>query len=127
MPTRETESVGAAAKEVAQHASRIARLELKEKATALAGGIVLGVVALVLALFGLGFALATIAAALDTFLATWLALLIVSAVLVAGSGLLGLLALGAIKRGTPPVPREAIEEARLTTEAVKSDGSGQRA
>ena len=126
--------MGAAAKEVAQHASRIARLELdlalielKEKATALAGGIVLGVVALVLALFGLGFALATIAAALDTFLATWLALLIVSAVLVAGSGLLGLLALGAIKRGTPPVPREAIEEARLTTEAVKSDGSGQRA
>src|SRR5919201_5472646 len=100
MPTRETEGVGGAAKEVAQHASRIARLELdlalielKEKAAALLGGIVLGLGAAVLALFGLGFALATIAAAFETFLPTWLSLLIVAAVLLVGAGLLGMLAI----------------------------------
>jgi hypothetical protein len=28
-----------------------------------------------------------------------------------------------IKKGTPPVPEQAIEEAKLTSEALKSDGS----
>ena len=35
------------------------------------------------------------------------------------AGLLGLLALRAIKKGTPPVPEQAIREAKLTTEALK--------
>jgi uncharacterized membrane protein YqjE len=130
MRTHETDGLGTAAKEVAQHASRIARLELnlallelKEKVAALVGGILLGLVAAVLMLFGIGFAGATIAAALETFLPTWLSLLIVTAAFLVGAGTLGALALGAIKRGTPPVPTEAIEEAKLTTEAVKGNGS----
>jgi hypothetical protein len=36
-----------------------------------------------------------------------------------------LLAVRRIKRGTPPVPEQAIEEAKLTTEALKSDGDGE--
>jgi uncharacterized membrane protein len=118
--------VGGAAKSVAEHASAIARLEvelatveLKKKVIALALGIGLGAGAAIFGLFGLGFVLATIAAALATFLSTWLALLIVAAGLLVLAGLLGVLALGAIRKGSPPVPEQAIREAKLTTEALK--------
>ena len=36
------------------------------------------------------------------------------------AGLLGVLALGAIKKGSPPVPEQAIREAKLTSAAIKS-------
>src|SRR3954452_12886900 len=118
--------VGGAAKSVAEHASAIARLEielaaleLKKKIVALGIGIGMAVGAAVFALFGLGFVFATIAAALATFLSTWLALLIVTLGLFVLAGLLGILALGKIKKGTPPVPEQAIREAKLTTEALK--------
>ena len=118
--------VGGAAKSVAEHASAIARLEielatfeLKKKVAALGIGIGLGVGAAIFALFGLGFVFATIAAALATFLSTWLALLIVTLGLFVLAGALGVLALGKIKKGTPPVPEQAIREAKLTTEALK--------
>jgi hypothetical protein len=65
---------------------------------------------------------ATIAAALATFLSTWLALLLVTIFLLVGAGILGLLALRSFKRGSPPVPKQAIEEARMTTAALKADG-----
>ena len=117
---------GGAAKSVAEHASAIARLEVelaalevKKKVTALGVGIGLGVGAAILALFGLAFVFATIAAALATFLSTWLALLIVTLGLFALAGLLGVLAHRKIKKGTPPVPEQAIREAKLTTKALK--------
>jgi hypothetical protein len=123
MPT----PVSEAARNVAEHASsvaklelRLATLELKKKATSFAVGIGLGVAAALLGLFMLGFALATIAAAFATFLPWWLALLIVTVALLLLSGLFGLLALGAIKKGSPPVPEQAIREAKLTTAAIKS-------
>jgi hypothetical protein len=126
---REHGSLGTAAKHVAEHASAIIRLELelaslelKRKLGALGLGIGLAVGAAVVLVFMVGFAFATVAAALATFLATWLALLIVTAGLLLVAGILGLLALGRIKRGTPPVPEQAIHEAKLTTSALKSDG-----
>lgn len=79
----------------------------------------MGVGAAIFGLFGLAFVFATIAAVLATFLATWLALLIVTLLLFMLAGGLGLLALGRIKKGTPPVPQQAIREAKLTTEALK--------
>jgi len=118
--------VGGAAKSVAEHASAIARLEvelaaleLKAKVATLGIGIGLGVGAALLGVFGLWFVFATIAAGLATFLSTWLALLIVAVLLFALTGLLALLARGAIKKGTPPVPEQAIREAKLTSEALK--------
>jgi hypothetical protein len=126
----ETYGMGAAAKEVASHASAIGRLELrlaiaelKDKLAALGLGIGLAAAAFICALYGLGFAAATIAAALATALATWLALLIVGLGFVLLAGLLGLLGLRALRRGMPPIPKQAIEEAKLTTEAVKGHGS----
>jgi len=129
MPTRAAENggVGGAAKLVAEHASSIAKLELelaglelKKKAVSLGLGIGLGVGAAIFGLFMLGFGLATVAAALATTLSTWLALLIVTGILALLSGVLGVLALGRIRKGAPPVPEQAIREAKLTSEALKS-------
>ena len=131
MPTHGSEngrSVGTAVKDVADHAKRVvsleielAKLELTRKVASLGVGIGLGVAAAIFGLFALGFGLAAIAAALATFLSTWLALVIVTAALFLLAGVLGVLALGRIKKGTPPVPEQAIHEAKLTTEALKSD------
>lgn len=133
MPTRAADSeqagVGAAAKQVAEHASTLAKLELelaglelKQKAGSFGAGVGLGVGAAVLALYGLGFLFATAAVALALVLDAWLAVLIVGLSLFAIAALLGLLARNRIKRATPPVPEQAIREAKLTTEALKSNG-----
>ncbi len=118
------------AKAVAEHASAIARLEIelalaeiKRKIVALGLGIAMAVGALVFLFFALGFGLATVAAAFATFLPTWAALLVVTGALFGLVATLGVLALAAIKRGSPPIPEQAIEEARLTTEALRSNGS----
>ena len=132
MPTRETEAnagVGPAAKQVAEHASSLARLELelailelKKKVSQLGIGLGLGAGALLFVVFGLAFVFATIAAGLATAVATWLALLITTGLLFALTALLAFLARMMIQRAKPPVPEQAIEEARLTTEALKRDG-----
>jgi protein-S-isoprenylcysteine O-methyltransferase Ste14 len=131
MHTHETETpgLGAAVKEVAERASAIVRLEielavleLKRKAIALGLGIGLAVGALLFLLFVIGFAFATVAAALATAMSTWLALLITTGILFVFAGLLGALGIASIRKGTPPVPEQAIREAKLTSEALKSDG-----
>jgi Putative Actinobacterial Holin-X, holin superfamily III len=132
MPTQETDvSLGGAAKLVAEKASTIARLELelaslelKKKIAALGVGIGLGLGAAVVGVYAIGFVFATIAAGLAEFMPVWLGLLIVTVGLLLLTGILGLLAIRSIKRGTPPVPQQAIDEAKLTTQALKSNGSG---
>jgi len=127
-PATETRDggVGDAAKHVAEHASAIARLELelaaielKKKVASLGIGIGLGVGAALFAVFFLGFLFATLAAGLATFLPTWLSLLIVTLLLLALAAVLGLLAKSSIQKGTPPVPEQAIREAKLTQDALK--------
>ena len=121
---------GASAKQVAEHASALARLELelaslelKRKVGALGLGIGLAVAAASFLWFALGFGLAAAAAGLATAMPVWLALLIVFGVLLLLGLVLGLLALGRIKRATPPVPEQAIAEAKRTTAALKSNGA----
>ena len=115
-----------AAKRVADHASSIVRLELelaalelKKKVASFGVGIALGLGALIFALFMVAFLLATIAAAFATFLATWLALLVVTGILLLLVATLGALAVRKFKKATPPLPEEAIHEAKLTQEALK--------
>ena len=133
MPTRAAETgqpgVGAAAKQVAEHASALAKLELelaglelKQKAGALGTGVGLGIGAALVGLYALGFLFATAAVALAIVLDAWLALLLVTVGLFLLAGLLGLLAVKRIKRGTTPVPEQAIREAKLTSEALKANG-----
>lgn len=134
MHTRAAEpkpSVGTAAKEVAEHASALARLELelaslelKRKAGALGAGAGLGIAAGLTVLYALGFLFAAVAVALSIVLDAWLALLVVGVGLLALATLLGLSAVRKIKRGTPPVPEQAIAEAKLTTAALRGNGDG---
>jgi Putative Actinobacterial Holin-X, holin superfamily III len=134
MPTHATDprdaSLGSAAKEVAEHASALVRLEIElaklevsRKVGSLGAGLGLGVGAVVVAAYMVGFLFATIAAGLATVMPTWLALLIVTLFLLLVTVLLGLFAVNRIKKGTPPVPEQAIAEAKLTSEALKSDGN----
>jgi uncharacterized membrane protein YqjE len=133
MHTPETEheqpGLGATVKSVSERASALVRLELelaalelKRKVASLAVGIGLALTAAVLLVFALGFGLATIAAGIATAVSWWVALLIVTAGIVLVAGLLGFLGVRAIKKGTPPVPEQALMEAKLTTEALKGNG-----
>jgi hypothetical protein len=128
MPTRGN-GVGAAVHEVAERARTLARLEtelavleLRRKVTSLGVGAALLAVGAVVALFAIGFLLATVAAALATFLPTWLALFLVASALVLGAATLGVAGLSFLRRGVPPVPEQAVEEARLTGEALRGNG-----
>ena len=133
MPTQETDSpgLGTAAKLVAEKASSIARLELelasmeiKKKVAALGVGLGLLIGALLVLVYGIGFGFATIAAALAIFLPLWLSLLIVTGFLLLVAGVLAGIGVKKMQSGTPPVPKQAIDEAKLTTQALKRDGSG---
>jgi Putative Actinobacterial Holin-X, holin superfamily III len=128
MPTREAETgVGAAARHVAEHASslfrlelELAALELKRKVVSLGLGVGLLLAAAVVSVFLLGFALAAAAAGIATALPTWAALLIVTGALGLLVASLAMLGLGRIRKGTPPIPEQALAEARKTTEALRS-------
>jgi Putative Actinobacterial Holin-X, holin superfamily III len=131
MPIRETDGqpnggLGSAVKQVAEHASSLARLEvqlatteIQRKVKALGLGIGLGAGAVLFALFTLGFALAGIAAALALALPTWAAILIVAGGTLLLAACLGAAALAFFKKGAPPIPEQAIEEAKRTKEVIK--------
>lgn len=132
MHTRVTDArnggVGAAAKHVAEHASSIARLELrlallevKEKATKLGLGIGLLVGAALFGLFLLVFGLAAGAAAWTLILPVWAALLVMAGIMLLLAGILGAVGAGVLSKGTPPVPEQAIAEAKKTTEALRAE------
>jgi uncharacterized membrane protein YqjE len=126
-PTDQKVGVGGAAKQVAEHASSLAKLELelaglelKQKVGSLGAGLGLGIGAALIGLYALGFLFATIAVALAIVLDTWLALLVVTAGLLVLAGVLVLLGLRKLRKGTPLVPEQAIEEAKLTSEALRN-------
>jgi len=131
MPTHEADRMGVApaAKQVAEHASALARLEmelagleLKGKVASLGLGAGLLVGAALFGLFAVGFGLATIATALALVLDTWLALLIVFGSLLLLVAILALVGLSRVRKGSPPVPELAIQEAKLTSTALRSNG-----
>ena len=122
----ETPGLGATVKSVSERASTLVRLELelaalelKRKVASLAVGIGLLLTAAVLMLFVLGFGLATIAAGIATTLPWWASLLIVTGGVLLLAAVLGLLGVRAVKKGTPPVPEQALEEAKRTSAALK--------
>ena len=131
MPIRETDGppnggLAAAVKQVAEHASSLARLEVQlavaevqRKVKALGIGIGLSAGAALFALFALGFTLAGIAAALALAVPTWAATLIVAAGALLLAAGLGAAAMSFFKKGAPPIPEQAIEEAKRTTEVIK--------
>ena len=116
-----------ATRRVADHARSFVRLELqlaaaelKRRFVALAAGIGLAVGAAVLGLAALGFGLAAAAAGIATALPVWLSLLIMFGGLLVLAGILGGAGVMLLRKGAPPVPGQAIEEAQLTTEALRN-------
>ena len=116
-----------AARRVADHAREFVRLEielataeLKAKAAAFGAGV--GVLAAA-AMFGfltLCFALAAITAGMSTTLAVWESLLIMFGALLVLSSILAAIGTVLVRKAKNPVPEQAIEEAQLTTEALRN-------
>jgi hypothetical protein len=116
-----------ATRRVAEHAREFVRLEvelataeLKKKAAALGTGIGLMVGAAVLAFLALTFGLLAAAAGLATTLPVWAALLIVCGALIVITAILVLVGKAMLEKGVQPVPEQAVEEARLTGEALRN-------
>jgi hypothetical protein len=121
--------VSGAAHRVADHARRLvalevelAKAEVRRKLAATALGIGLGVAAALVGLFAIALLIAGATAALALALPVWAAILVTAgaALLVAGGLAAG--ALLSLRRGAPPVPEQALEEARITSETLRSNG-----
>jgi hypothetical protein len=100
----------------------LAKLEEKQKATALgiAGGLAAGAAALTF--YAVGFAFAAGAAGLAESLPLWLSLLIVAGVILLVAGILGFVAMRLVQEASPPQPSQAIQEAELTVKTLRGNG-----
>ena len=115
-----------ATKRVADHARSFVQLEvqlaiteLKKKVAALGIGIGLAAGAAIFVLLALCFALAAATAGIATALPVWAALLIMGGALFLLAGILGGVGIVLLRKGGKPVPEQAVQEAQLTTEALR--------
>ena len=97
----------------------LATIELKKKLQQLGIGAGLLGLAAYIALLGIAFLLVTITALIALALPWWAALLIMTIVLFATAAGLGYLGVQHLKKGSPPVPAQAIEEAQRTQAVLK--------
>ena len=99
----------------------LAKAEVTRKATSLGKGVAVAVAAGIFAVFGLIYFLHFIAWILaeEIYDSVWLGYLTVALLLFALAAIAGLLGYRWIKKGAPPTPDMAIEEAKLIRETVK--------
>jgi Putative Actinobacterial Holin-X, holin superfamily III len=116
-----------ATKRVADHARsfvqlelQLAATELKRKIAALAVGIGLALAAAVLGLLALLFGLAAATAGIATALPIWLSLLVMFGGVLLLAAMLGAIGAALLRKGSKPVPEQAIAEAQITTEALRN-------
>jgi uncharacterized membrane protein YqjE len=104
----------------------LAKTEVTEKAGKIARGAIVGIAAGVFAFFALILVMEGIAWLLNEEVfngKTWPGFFIEAAVFLLIAALAALIAYKAVKAGSPPVPTQAIEEAKLTKETLsKGDG-----
>jgi uncharacterized membrane protein YqjE len=95
----------------------LAKAEMTEKVTKLIKGAIFGIVAGVFAVFALVYLLHALSWGIWEVLGSdsnfWLGFLITGAVILILGVIAGLIAMRLIKRGSPPTPQMAIEEAQL--------------
>ena len=127
MTEHSTSELGKAVQEVSEKASllvreeiALAKAEMTEKATGLAKGAAVGAAAGIFILAGLIYFLHFIALLIADILGSnpWLGYLILSGALFVLGGLAGFLAARFFKKGTPPTPTMAIEEAQLIKQTL---------
>jgi uncharacterized membrane protein YqjE len=97
---------------------QLAKTEIAEKAKSLGKGVAVAIVAGVMALFALIYFFEALAwffnDLLDVGESLWIGFLIVFGILIVLAGVAGMLGLRWIKKGSPPTPDLAIEEAKRT-------------
>ena len=95
----------------------LAKAEMNEKVRKLATGAIFGVVAGIFAVFALIYLFEALAWAindlLDVSTALWAGFLITGGLILVVGLILGFIAMRLIKKGSPPTPQMAIEEAQL--------------
>ena len=94
----------------------LAKAEMSEKVSRLVKGAVFGVIAGVFAVFALVYLLHSLSWGITSILGEdnpWLGFLIVGVLLIIFGAIGGLIAMRMIKKGSPPTPQMAIEEAQL--------------
>src|SRR3954452_15832812 len=97
----------------------LAKTEIAEKAKSLGKGVAVAIVAGVMAVFALIYFFEALAWFFNDLFGTvntqpWVGFLIVFGILIVLAGLAGMLGLRWIKKGSPPTPDLAIEEAKRT-------------
>jgi len=131
MTDQQTSELGKAIQEVSEKASllvreeiALAKAELTQKASSLARAAAIGAAAGVFVLAGLIYFLHFIAWGLTSLFGSdpWLGYLIVAGALFLAAGLAGLIAARLLKKGVPPTPQMAIEEAQLIKQTI-TEGS----
>ena len=134
-PEHSTSELGRAVQDVAEKAQllvreeiALAKAEMTVKISKLVKGIVVGVVAGIFALAGLIYLLHGIAWLLTDLLndttSPYVGFLILAVVLFLIGGIAGFMAARFIKRGSPPTPQMAIEEAQLIRQTITAPPSG---
>jgi uncharacterized membrane protein YqjE len=127
-------SVGELVFDVSERAStlvreeiELAKTEVSEKVTKLLRGSVVGIAAGVFAFLALILVMEGIAWLLNEEVfdgKVWPGFFVEAAVFLLIAALAGLIAYKAVKAGSPPVPAQAIEEAKLTKEMLTKDEEG---
>jgi len=122
MTDQDTSELGQAIQEVSEKASllvreeiALAKAELTQKLGGLARGAAIGAAAGVFAVFALIYFFHFVALALDALFGVdpWVGYLIVFGVLILLAVVAGFIAARLFRKGTPPTPQMAIEEAQL--------------
>jgi uncharacterized membrane protein YqjE len=127
MPDPNEKSVGELVFDVSERVStlvreeiELAKAEIGEKVAKLLRGSAVGAAAGVFAFFALILIMEGVAWLLNeqVFNNFWAGFFVEAAIFLAIAGLAGMLAYRAVRAGSPPVPEQAIEEARLIKETI---------
>ena len=135
MPEQQSSELARAIQDVTEKAQllvreeiELAKAEMAEKVTKLIKGAIFGVVAGVFALFALIYLVEALAWGindqLDAETALWAGFLIAGGLILLLGLIAGLIAMRLIKKGSPPTPQLAIEEAQLIKGTITASPAG---
>ena len=125
-PPTEDASLGQLTGDLSQQVSRLVRdeirlaqVEMKDKGKRFGTGAGLMGAGGVIALFGVGCVVAAAVLALDLVWPTWLAAVVVGAVLLIVAAVVAAKGRSQMRRGAPPMPSEAMKSTKEDIEALK--------
>ncbi len=134
MPDQQSSELARAIQDVTEKAQllvreevALAKAEMTEKVTKLIKGAVFGIVAGVFAVLALIYLLHALSWGIYDVVggdSPWLGYLIVGVLILIAGAIAGVLAMRFIKKGTPPTPQMAIEEAQLIKATLTASPAG---